>query len=282
MKGPRHGQPRRPDGQEGAASWSRMWWAEAGKYQVLPLDDRFYTRALDREALYAEPDDDDLLRRLRAHPTLRAPQTLNRSWTMTRRRSRSPTAAPTGPIAAMGGDSSGWTLYLNDGVPTFCYNFPGPEYTYIRGTDAAARRAATRSATSSRRPAPSRWAPAAPARLFVDDAQVADGADPAHLHRRLLDGRNLRHRLGQGLTVYRGLRAEPSSPARSSASTSTSIPTSTPTITSTTTNGTWPTHYSGRSGGSRQRPAQADRWHAYSRVDSFDRGDRCGSGRVVE
>ena len=36
----------------------------------------------------------------------------------------------------MGGDSSGWSLYLNDGVPTYCYNFPGPQLTYIRASDA--------------------------------------------------------------------------------------------------------------------------------------------------
>jgi arylsulfatase A-like enzyme len=31
-----------------------LWWAEAGRYQVLPLDDRFQVRALGREALYAD------------------------------------------------------------------------------------------------------------------------------------------------------------------------------------------------------------------------------------
>ena len=49
-----------------------------------------------------------------------------------------PEGGATGPIAAIGGDSSGWSLYLNDGVPTFCYNFPGPVYTYIRGSEALA------------------------------------------------------------------------------------------------------------------------------------------------
>ena len=55
----------RPDGgprprRTSTTRWSRscielvtLWWAEAGKYQVLPLDDRFQARALDREALYA-------------------------------------------------------------------------------------------------------------------------------------------------------------------------------------------------------------------------------------
>jgi arylsulfatase len=36
----------------------------------------------------------------------------------------------------MGGDTAGWSVYLSEsGVLTFCYNFPGPTYTYIRGTE---------------------------------------------------------------------------------------------------------------------------------------------------
>jgi arylsulfatase len=47
-----------------------------------------------------------------------------------------PEGGVTGPIAAMGGHTAGWSVYLNDsGVPTFAYNFPGPTYTYIRGTE---------------------------------------------------------------------------------------------------------------------------------------------------
>src|SRR5262249_54094871 len=43
----------------------------------------------------------------------------------------------TGPIAVIGGDTSGWSLYLDPhGVPTFCYNFAASELTYIRGQEA--------------------------------------------------------------------------------------------------------------------------------------------------
>lgn len=112
-----------------------LWWAEAGKYQVLPLDDRFQARALDREALYAaSPKTTWYEGAVRVQP-FEAPLTLSRSWSMSAV-VEIPEGGATGPIAAMGGDSSGWSLYLNDGVPTFCYNFPGPELTYIRGTEA--------------------------------------------------------------------------------------------------------------------------------------------------
>lgn len=45
-----------------------------------------------------------------------------------------PDGGADGPIAAMGGTSSGWSLYLKGWTPTFCYNFSG-EYTYLRGSD---------------------------------------------------------------------------------------------------------------------------------------------------
>jgi hypothetical protein len=40
-----------------------------------------------------------------------------------------------GPIAVIGGDSSGWAVCLKDSVRTLAYNYPGPEFTHIRGTD---------------------------------------------------------------------------------------------------------------------------------------------------
>jgi hypothetical protein len=114
-----------------------MWWAEAGKHQVLPLDDRFQARALDREALYApSPKTTWYEGAVRVQP-FEAPPTLNRSWARAATIDV-PDGRATGPIAVIGGDSSGWSLYLGAGVPTFCYNFPGPHYTYIRGTDALA------------------------------------------------------------------------------------------------------------------------------------------------
>ena len=70
-----------------------LWWAEAGKYQVLPLDDRFQARALDREELYAvNPKTTWYEGAVRIQP-FEAPPTLNRSWTW-KPPSRSQMAAP--------------------------------------------------------------------------------------------------------------------------------------------------------------------------------------------
>jgi arylsulfatase len=102
--------------------------------QKLPLDDRFYVRALGREGLYEEHSKTTFYEGAVRIQPFEAPQTLNRSWTANAEIDV-PDSGATGPIAAMAGDSSGWTIYLDDSVPTFCYNYPGPELTYIRATE---------------------------------------------------------------------------------------------------------------------------------------------------
>jgi len=150
-----------------------MWWSEAGKYQVLPLDDRFYSRALGREGLYPEPEVMTFYEgSVRIQP-FSGPPTLNRSWTASAD-IEIPDGGATGPIVAMGGDSSGWTLYLDNGVPTFCYNYPGPELTYIRGTDPLpAGRHLVRYEFEKTGTEP--MGAGGTGRLFVGDQQIADG-----------------------------------------------------------------------------------------------------------
>ena len=42
-----------------------LWWAEAGRYNVLPLDDRFQERSLARAVARVEADEVHLLSRAR-------------------------------------------------------------------------------------------------------------------------------------------------------------------------------------------------------------------------
>jgi hypothetical protein len=39
-------------------------------------------------------------------------------------------------ILKIGGHAGGWSFYLKDGCPTFCYNLFGLERAYVRGTTA--------------------------------------------------------------------------------------------------------------------------------------------------
>lgn len=66
-------------------------------------------------------------------PALLAPPVLNRSYTINAEIEPAKAGA-TGIIVAEGGSDAGYSLYLKEGVPVFCYNFFNEEHTYIRGT----------------------------------------------------------------------------------------------------------------------------------------------------
>jgi hypothetical protein len=72
-----------------------------------------------------------LLPRHGPHPRARRAETVNRSWSA-EAIVEIPAGGAEGPIVVMGGDTNGWSLYLNEGVPTFCYNLASVELTYIR------------------------------------------------------------------------------------------------------------------------------------------------------
>ena len=60
-----------------------MWWAEAGRYNVLPLDDRFNEGLLGRGDLYTTREQLTFYPGAVRIPEANAPDTKNRSWTMT-------------------------------------------------------------------------------------------------------------------------------------------------------------------------------------------------------
>ncbi len=112
--------------------WSALSRQRVDKrYNVLPLDDRFNERLLGRGDLYTTRE------HLTFHPgTVRvpeanAPDTKNLSWSMTAHVDIPNTGAD-GPICVMGGHTNGWSLYVRDGKPAFCYNLAGSEITQIR------------------------------------------------------------------------------------------------------------------------------------------------------
>jgi arylsulfatase len=110
-----------------------LWWAEAGKYNVLPLADRFQPFGAQKEkASYT------------CYPgTVRipegsAPHTINHSYTITAEveihtaDGRGGGGAE-GPICAIGGVNSGWSLYIKDRRLIYCYNYL-TRRVYIRST----------------------------------------------------------------------------------------------------------------------------------------------------
>jgi len=105
-----------------------MWWAEAGKYNVLPLDDRISLRLLARET--KEQTSYTYYAGAVRIPQGSAPNTKNRSHRITAE-VETPASGAEGPICAMGGASSGWSLYIKDRKLVYCYNYIH-DYYFVR------------------------------------------------------------------------------------------------------------------------------------------------------
>jgi arylsulfatase len=157
-----------------------LWWAEAGRYNVLPLDDRFQERLLGRAGLAAARTRYVFREGAVRIPEAAAPDTKNRSWSLTAEL-EIPEGVGDGPIAAIGGDTAGWSLYLNRGVPTFCYNYAGVELTYVRapqplGSGHHSLRVEFEIRTEDGKPAG--YGAGGMARLIVNDSKVAEAEIP--------------------------------------------------------------------------------------------------------
>jgi hypothetical protein len=115
-----------------------LWWVEAAKYSVLPLDWRAGIR-MNAEAM-GRPS----LTRGRTHmvyypgmtglPDASAPEMLNKSWTITAEVDL-PDGKTSGMIVTHGGIEGGYGLYLRDGKPTFVYNYLALERPAFAATE---------------------------------------------------------------------------------------------------------------------------------------------------
>jgi hypothetical protein len=114
-----------------------LWWAEASKYNVLPLDWRGVER-LNAE-LMGRPDLAGNRKTFTYYPGQvglpndAAPRILNRSWTLTAD-IEMPEGGAEGMIATQGGIAGGYGLYLREGKPIFSYNYLGLERYMLTGT----------------------------------------------------------------------------------------------------------------------------------------------------
>lgn len=218
-----------------------LWWAEAGKYQVLPLDDRFYTRALGREALYAGREFMTFYEgavRIQPYEAPRPSTAPGRSAP----RSRSPTVAPTAPSPPWAATRPAGRSASRARCRCSATTSPTPN-TPTSAAATPSHPAGTWSALSSRRPAPSRWAPAAPVASSSPTPRSPKALSPAPAPSATRWTRPSTSAGTRAPPSPRTTVPTPSSPARSSGSTSTSTPTSTPTspTTTSTTRATSPT-----------------------------------------
>jgi arylsulfatase len=103
-----------------------LWWVEAAKYSVLPLDWRGTIRmnaeAMGRPSLIRGRSRMEYYAGMTGLPDAAAPSMLNKSWTITAE-VELPDAKTNGMIVTHGGLEGGYGLYMRDGKLTFVYNY---------------------------------------------------------------------------------------------------------------------------------------------------------------
>jgi arylsulfatase len=103
-----------------------LWWVEAAKYSVLPLDWRGTIRmnaeAMGRPSLIAGRTQMTYFPGTIGLPDAASPPMCNKSWTITAE-IELPDGKANGMIVTHGGLEGGYGLYLRDGKPTFVYNY---------------------------------------------------------------------------------------------------------------------------------------------------------------
>lgn len=111
-----------------------MWWVEASKYNVLPLDwrgvERLNGEAMGRPSLTGERKRFTYYPGQTALPNEAAPRILNKSWTINAEIEMTKNGAE-GMLITHGGMVGGYGLYLKGGKPTFVYNYLDLERTTI-------------------------------------------------------------------------------------------------------------------------------------------------------
>lgn len=117
------------------AEMKERWWAEAGRYNVLPLDDRGTEMFLLRR-----PGSELSRNRLRYLPgtphidRFALPDIRNRSWQITATVELSDETE--GVLVAVGARTGGYVLFVKDAHLCFVYNFMAERYTHITSTTA--------------------------------------------------------------------------------------------------------------------------------------------------
>ncbi len=115
-----------------------MWWSEASRYSVLPLDGR-KTERLNAE-LQGRPSPTGGRTTFTYYPGVvalpsgSAPNLLNKSFTITAR-IETAEGAIDGSIFSQGGGDGGYGLYVRDNHAVFAGNFLGRETTRVTSTD---------------------------------------------------------------------------------------------------------------------------------------------------
>jgi len=115
-----------------------LWWAEAAKYNVLPMDwrvtERFNAELAGRPSLSGNAKTLTYYEGQVGLPPEASPRVLNKSWTLTAD-VEVPGSGADGMIATQGGIVGGYGLYVREGKPTFVYNYLALERTTVAANE---------------------------------------------------------------------------------------------------------------------------------------------------
>jgi len=114
-----------------------LWWAEASKYNVLPMDwrvaERFNSELAGRPSLGGDAKTRLYYPGQVGLPPEASPRVLNKSWTITA--DIDIPEGGEGMIVTQGGIVGGYGLYLRQSKPTFVYNYLSLERTTVTATE---------------------------------------------------------------------------------------------------------------------------------------------------
>jgi arylsulfatase A-like enzyme len=114
-----------------------LWWAEAARHDVLPLDwrasERLNAELMGRPSLAGDRKTFTYYAGQVGLPGEAAPRILNKSWTLTAD-IEVPEGVVEGMIVTHGGLEGGYGLYVRNGKPTFVYNYLSVERYNIAST----------------------------------------------------------------------------------------------------------------------------------------------------
>jgi len=115
-----------------------LWWAEAAKHNVLPMDwrvgERMNSELAGRPSLAGNAKTLTYYPGQIGLPPEASPRVLNKSWTLTAD-VEIPESGAEGMIGTQGGIVGGYGLYLREGKPVFVYNYLSLERTTVTGPD---------------------------------------------------------------------------------------------------------------------------------------------------
>jgi arylsulfatase len=112
-----------------------QWYVEAGKYNVLPVDGRGVTRALDRRPTIAKSrTSHTYYPGTQPVPANAAARVLNRPHSITAD-VEIPAGGAEGILLAHGGVGGGYAFYVKDGKLKWCHNYVARDYFYVESTE---------------------------------------------------------------------------------------------------------------------------------------------------